>query len=119
MGRSAPHTSYESLGHLPYEMPQLAARTPWQALPERGLGRIRADREGQVITRSSGADCRGYAVCMSCGRSESERDDLDTRGILKDHKPLAPIRTERLVRGGLPGRSYAKQQDPAACTAHP
>jgi DEAD/DEAH box helicase domain-containing protein len=103
MGRSAPHTSYESLGHLPYEMPQLAARTPWQALPDRGLGRIRADREGQVITRSSGADGCGYAVCMSCGRSESEKDDLDTPGILKDHKPLAPIRTELLVRGACPG----------------
>jgi DEAD/DEAH box helicase domain-containing protein len=103
LGRSAPHTSYESLGRLPYEMPQLAARTPWQALPDRGLGRIRADREGQVITLSSGAEGYGYAVCMSCGRAQSENDGLGAPGILRDHKPLAPIRTELLMRGACPG----------------
>jgi ATP-dependent helicase YprA (DUF1998 family) len=103
MGRSKPHTSYESLTQLPYEMPQLAARSNWQALPDPGLGRIRADREGQVITRSSGSGGYGYAVCVCCGRSESEKDNLTTPGILKDHKPLAPVRVDALVRGACPG----------------
>jgi ATP-dependent helicase YprA (DUF1998 family) len=103
LGRSLPHTSYESLGHMPYEMPNLVARTSWQVLPDPTLGRIRSDRSGQVITRSSGADGYGYAVCISCGRAESERDGLNAPGILRDHRPLAAVKRELLVRGACPG----------------
>jgi DEAD/DEAH box helicase domain-containing protein len=103
IGRSLPHTSYESLGHMPYEMPRLAARTPWLALPSPGLGRIRSDREGQVVSCSSGTENYGYAVCMSCGRAESEVNNMTTPGILRDHKPLAAIKVDVLVRGACPG----------------
>ncbi|MBP2238681.1 ATP-dependent helicase YprA (DUF1998 family) [Sinorhizobium kostiense] len=103
MGRCAPHTGYESLGHVPYEMQRLAARSPWQALPDKGVGRMRWDREGQVVTRSSGVHGFGYALCLCCGRAEAEIDELRSPDVLRDHKPLAPIGQEQMVRGACPG----------------
>ncbi len=103
LGRRAPHTGYESLRHVPFEMPKLAARTPWQALPDPGAGRLRADGEGQVITQSSGPHGMGYALCLCCGRAEAEEDELRSPKVLRDHKPLAPLRAEQLKKGACPG----------------
>jgi len=103
MGRRAPHTGYESLKHIPYEMPKIAARTRWQALPDVRFGRIRIDREGQVVTRSSGIHGKGYALCLCCGRAETEEDDLGSPDMLKNHVPLVPIRQEQRIRGYCPG----------------
>lgn len=103
LGRRAPHTGYESLAHVPFEMPRIAARTPWQALPDPGVGRMRADSSGQVIMQSSGPHGMGYALCLCCGRAEAEADDLRSPSKLKDHKPLAPLRPDQLVKGACPG----------------
>lgn len=103
LGRRAPHTGYESLGHVPFEMPRLAARTPWQALPDATGGRMRADNMGHVVTQSSGPHGMGYALCLCCGRAEAETDELRSPDMLKDHKPLAPMRQEQLVKGACPG----------------
>ena len=61
LGRRAPHTGYENLGHVPYQMPRVrAASAPWQALPDPEMGRLRADPVEQVITLSFGASGCGY-----------------------------------------------------------
>jgi hypothetical protein len=101
LGRRVPHTGYENLQHVPLEMAKLAARTRWQALPDPGVGRLRADSEGQVITQSSGPHGMGYALCLCCGRAEAEADDLLSPEMLRNHKPLAPLRREQLARNGV------------------
>lgn len=106
LGRRAPHTGYERLGHVPFEMPRIsAASAPWQALPDPAAGRVRADSAGLVVTQGSGPHGCGYALCLCCGRAETETDELHgpIPGSLKNHKPLAPLRTEQLVRGSCPG----------------
>lgn len=99
LGQRAPHTGYENLGYVPFEMPRLAANTHWQALPDPGAGRVRADGEGLVITQSSGPNGGGYALCLCCGRAEAEED----AHLLNDHIALAPLHAEQEVRGRCPG----------------
>jgi DEAD/DEAH box helicase domain-containing protein len=109
IGRRAPHTGYENLGHLPFEMPRLSARRATsQALPDRHAGRIRADFDGEVISMSSGASGKGYALCLACGRAEAEIEE--TPGFksplpasMGKHKPLAIAKGAKLAGGYCPG----------------
>lgn len=106
LGRRAPHTGYENLGHVPYQMPRVrAAGVSWRALPDPGIGRLRADPDGEVISLSSGPDGCGYALCLSCGRAAAEHEE--TPGFaaplpdaIRRHFPLARGQGMRIVRGG-------------------
>jgi DEAD/DEAH box helicase domain-containing protein len=109
LGRRAPHSGYESLGHVPYQMPRIrAASAPWQALPGPEMGRLRADPVGQVITLSSGAAGCGYALCLLCGRAEAEDEETTNAtpampDAIRRHTPLASGRSVKLVGGYCPG----------------
>jgi len=109
LGRRSPHTGYENLGYVPYQMPRIhASRAPWRALPDPSIGRLRADPVGQVVTLSAGAEGRGYALCLVCGRAEAENEETPTvipvlPAELKRHKPLARSSKEQLVAGYCPG----------------
>ncbi len=108
LGRSAPHTGYENLGHVPYEMPRLSASGgTWRALPDPEAGRWRADPQGQVVTLGSGPHGKGYALCLDCGRAVAESGDA-ARGEplskkIKRHRPLAIGRGTSLAGGYCPG----------------
>lgn len=108
LGRRAPHTGYENLGHVPYEMPRLSASGgTWRALPDPEAGRWRADPQGQAITLGSGPYREGYALCLDCGRAEAETEDAAGGASLPDsirrHRPLASARGARLKGGYCPG----------------
>jgi Lhr-like helicase len=109
LGRRAPHTGYESLGHVPYQLPRIAATgAAWQALPDPQAGRLRADPVGQVVTLSSGANGFGYAVCLACGRAVAEEEEISHAATpmpdaLRNHMPLASGREMKLVNGYCPG----------------
>ena len=114
LGRRAPHTGYENLGHAAYEMPRLSAGgSPWRALPDPEAGRMRADPDGQVITLGSGPNGKGYALCLSCGRAEAETEE--GAGSLRPpqirrHWPLAEARGMRLAKGYCPGGTTEPQR---------
>ncbi len=97
LGRRRPHTGYESLGHVPYEPPKISASGgEWTAFPSAPACRWRASHSGQLLTMGSGALGNGYALCLDCGRAQSEtRDRLLPRALGK-HKPLAPVGEDRL-----------------------
>jgi hypothetical protein len=107
VGRKRPHTGYENLGHVPFEVPRVsAAGGAWTALPDRDAGRIRADTSGTVVTLSSGEHGAGYAICLACGRAVAE--DEETPGApmpdaIRRHRALAPGRGLTLVDGHCPG----------------
>lgn len=109
LGRRSPHTGYENLGHVPYQMPRVqASRALWRALPDPAMGRLRADPAGQVVTLSAGAEGRGYALCLVCGRAEAETEETpNVQPVLPEamrrHKPLARSSKEQLVAGYCPG----------------
>lgn len=120
IGGRRPHTGYENLGHLPFEAPKLSAgRAPWQALPDPRAGRLRADVEGEAIVMSSGRQGHGYALCLSCGRAESE--EVQPQGVrtelprqMRQHKPLTFTKETQLAGGYCPG-GYT---DPARVQRH-
>ena len=104
LGRRAPHTGYEYLRHVPYEMPRISASgAAWRALPDVKAGRCRADPEGQVITLGSGPHGKGYALCLDCGRAEAEGEEGAASTPLPDkirqHRPLAAAKGA-LLKGG-------------------
>ena len=107
LGRRTPHTGYENLGRVPYEMPRLsAAGATWRALPDPGAGRWRADPQGQVVTLGSGPDGKGYAICMECGRAEAEEAETANGplpGLMKRHRPLAGRKGAQLKGGHCAG----------------
>lgn len=106
-GRRQPHTGYERLSRVPYEMPRVsAAGGAWQALPAPEIGRIRAGADGEVINLCSGPQGEGYAVCLSCGRAEAETEAHDGAPIpqaIREHSPLAAIPPSMLVGGYCTG----------------
>ncbi len=113
LGRRAPHTGYENLGHAPYEMPRLsAAGVYWRALPDPDAGRLRADPDGQMITTGSGLNGKGYALCLVCGRAEPETEENYASPLpsqIRKHRPLAAVRGTQIVQGYCPG-GYTEPQ---------
>ncbi len=107
LGRRAPHTGYENLGHAPYELPRLSAfKGTWRALPDPTAGRYRADSEGQIVTLNSGPHTKGYALCLDCGRAEAETEESAGAPIpsaIGRHIPLAAARGVSLKGGYCPG----------------
>lgn len=103
IGGRAPHTGYERLNNIPYEMPHISAKTDWKSFWTPNIGQIRVDHKGYVISRSSGLYGYGYALCLCCGRAEAEIDEACDHEALKNHQPLAPIKPNQLVRGKCPG----------------
>lgn len=107
LGRHAPHTGYENLGHAPYEMPRLsAAGAPWRALVDPEAGRLRVDHDGQMMTTGSGREGKGFALCLVCGRADSESNEAHTAAVpnsISKHTPLAAVRGNQIVRGYCPG----------------
>ncbi len=107
LGRRTPHTGYENLGRVPYEMPRLsAAGATWRALPDPAAGRWRAAPQGQVVTLGSGPHGTGYAICLECGRAEAEEAETANEplpGPIKRHRPLAGRKGARLKGGHCAG----------------
>ena len=107
LGRRAPHTGYENLGHAPYELPKpSASKGTWRALPDSSSGRYRADSEGQVVTLGSGSHAKGYALCLDCGRAEAETEEGTSTHIpnaISRHIPLASAKGVSLKGKYCPG----------------
>ncbi|OWJ63611.1 DEAD/DEAH box helicase [Inquilinus limosus] len=59
----------------------------WRSLPDPTVGRVRASADGTVFWFNPGDHGHGYALCLHCGRAESESTAQGGPG-LAGHKPL-------------------------------
>lgn len=89
-------------------MPALlsAAHVPWQPLPDPRAGQFRYTNEGFVYHRSRGANGRGYALCLQCGRCEDEPPNVpgELRAkMLEGHKRLRGGKEADLEAGHCKG----------------
>jgi hypothetical protein len=74
----SPHNDVSTQTFVPVEAPWINASGEWLFLPNPQLGEYRASPIGTVFNHSAGANGLGYAICLTCGRSEpmvSEPDD--------------------------------------------
>jgi DEAD/DEAH box helicase domain-containing protein len=89
---STPHNDISKPTYMPVRTPFVTpGRDPYVALPDARVGRMRSSRQGHVFHWSDGMSAKGYAVCLRCGRSESD-----------DNNPELPkpLRRHRRLRGG-------------------
>lgn len=93
--------------YVPPKKPQVACGGVWTALPNPAVGRLRHDPNGRVFHHSSGHTNTGYAVCLACGRAESEAE----RALPGAKLPLGMIHHNQL-------RSGSKAAGTLSCVAN-
>ncbi|AQR74192.1 DEAD/DEAH box helicase [Sphingomonas sp. LM7] len=98
------HDDPSNVGAAKVVDPWVATRNaPWRALPDPAVGRVRASADGTVFWFNPGDHKHGYALCLHCGRAESETDAQGGPG-LAGHKPLrgAPTAIDGQTCSGAP-----------------
>ena len=70
--RSRPENVLADRIYVPPRDPWITCNGSWAPLPNPETGRFRYDPDGHVFHYSDGANRFGYAVCLRCGRAESE-----------------------------------------------
>ncbi|HZH16285.1 MAG TPA: DEAD/DEAH box helicase [Archangium sp.] len=89
--------------YIPPHPPWISVGDPaWRPLARLELGRYRASNEGHVFYQHGGAYGQGFAVCLRCGRADSdtkakEVGEDEPPDALKDHKPLRGGKELRLA----------------------
>lgn len=84
------------LTYIPVQEPRVnVGEAQWVPFPEARLGRLRHSGDGRVFHFSSGVHDAGYAICLRCGRGES-----DVPGAMS-----AALVGHRRLRGGRENES--------------
>ena len=82
--RSRPHNNVASPTFVPVEQPWISCPTPdWRELPSSARGRFRYSDSGHLFHGSRGVGRHGYAICLRCGRAESEEGPADRTVVPK------------------------------------
>lgn len=83
---------------IPVQTPWIAGKGARLSLPNSALGFMVADTSGHVFNYSSGLYGHGYAVCLECGRAESQKEKDKFPLYLspeQKHYPLKPSKHDR------------------------
>ena len=83
---------------IPVQTPWIAGKGARLSLPNSALGFMVADTSGHVFNYSSGLYGHGYAVCLECGRAESQQEKDKFPLYLSSeqkHYPLKPSKHDR------------------------
>ncbi|MDN5625148.1 MAG: DUF1998 domain-containing protein, partial [Acinetobacter sp.] len=83
---------------IPVQTPWIAGKGARLSLPNSALGFMVADTSGHVFNYSSGLYGHGYAVCLECGRAESQKEKEKFPLSLspeQKHYPLKPSKHDR------------------------
>ena len=72
--QSQPHNDVTTATYLRVHEPWVSCPTShWVTLPEPTRGRFRYTEDGHIFHGNDGANGKGYAVCLRCGRAAPER----------------------------------------------
>ncbi|PJG44382.1 DEAD/DEAH box helicase [Acinetobacter tandoii] len=83
---------------IPIQTPWIAGKGVRLSLPNSALGFMIADTAGHVFNYSSGLYGHGYAVCLECGRAESQMEKGKYPTYFSPtakHYPLKPSKNDR------------------------
>lgn len=105
--RDQPTNDLSARKYLPYEPAwSSTAGAAWTSLPVDALGRFRHTDQGSIFHRSRGEHGTGFAVCLRCGRADSERPAIHVGDAQRADPQLPPtLRSHRALRGGKEKRS--------------
>ncbi len=113
LGTRKPHSAYEQLAFVPPDPARVSAEPEeWVSMLDPEVGRYRTARAGRVLVTASGEGQAGYAICIACGRAESEtsRDEIRLPSGLKDHYPLQRLRDNLRHDGRCPGNEEVSRK---------
>jgi len=87
-----PHNNINRPSYVPVRDPWITTeQAAWLSLPEGRCGRYRYSSRGHVFHSSAGLHGHGFAVCLRCGRADSETDPQRGSALprsLQDHRRL-------------------------------
>lgn len=71
-----PTNNIARLSYIPVQDPVISVRTnEWVQFPDSRVGRYRVSSDGHVFHWSAGVNNLGYALCLKCGRADSELNE--------------------------------------------
>ena len=86
---SKPHNKVSTLQYIPVREPLISLDGAiWMNLPVPHLGRYRTSPEGHLFQHSAGLHGKGYALCLRCGRADSQHAHDELPASLRDHHRL-------------------------------
>ncbi|MBL8253927.1 MAG: DEAD/DEAH box helicase, partial [Candidatus Competibacter sp.] len=87
--RDQPHNDITLPQYIPVRNPLISLDgVDWMPLPKSVLGRYRTTVQGSLFHYSDGLHGKGYALCLRCGRADSESEQGVLPSTLKNHKRL-------------------------------
>ncbi len=87
--RQEPHNDITLPQYIPVRDPLISLEgADWMPLPNSALGYYRTTTQGSLFHYSDGLHGKGYALCLRCGRADSENEQGFLPPALKDHKRL-------------------------------
>lgn len=73
---------------IPVEQPWINAQGDWTDLPNSELGRFRMTPDGHIFHQSRGIHGNGYAICLTCGRTEPLTHENKAGKLDRPHRKL-------------------------------
>lgn len=98
-----PHNDVSSLQYVPVKAPQLNVPSTWISLANPALGQFRASQHAHLFNHSSGANQKGFAICLECGKAEPMLSYPDSSASVNEQYLPAIFReknSHRRLRGG-------------------
>lgn len=100
--RALPTNDLSARKYLPQVPPWVSTGgADWAPLPRPELGRFRYGSDGSIFHRSLGEHGTGFAVCLRCGRADSEQPSKEVGGETRfDPELPSSLRQHWRLRGG-------------------
>jgi len=108
------HNDLSKNTYVPVQTPWITTQgEAWMSLPLPSLGRYRYSAQGHVFHWSAGLHNHGFAVCLRCGRADSEQEATpESEGEVYPALPIS-LQEHFRLRGGkeLSGESRCSGND--------
>lgn len=98
-----PHNDISHLQYVPVKNPWLNVPASWVCLANPALGQFRASQHAHLFHYTSGANQKGFAICLECGKAEPMLSHPDTSAPANEQYLPAVFRQKaqhRRLRGG-------------------
>lgn len=98
-----PHNDISRLQYIPVKAPWLNVPASWIYLANPAFGMFRASQHSQLFHYSSGANQKGFAICLECGKAEPMLSYPDPSAVTNEQYLPAIFREKaqhRKLRGG-------------------